>query len=240
MTHATRPDSLVTKGVARPFRKLTAAVFGAGAIAGLVLFVVQYFTVVPLIHSAEAYETAAHQADPQATKEDEGWHPAEGWQRSSLTALTTILTGIGFTAVLFGAMALSGKTIDTQNGALWGLAAFTCFSLAPALGLPPQPPGVAVADLHQRQLWWAGTVIATAFGMWLLSSQKRSWPLRISGVVCLLLPHLIGAPAASGLSRVPVDLVRRFTIASLATSGVFWLLVGTLGGLIYNLDQTDS
>src|SRR5271169_7184995 len=95
--------------------------------------------------------------------------------------------------------------------------------------LQSQPPGVAVADLHQRQLWWAGTVIATAVGMWLITSHKRSWPLRISGAVCLLLPHLIGAPAASGLSNVPTELVRRFTIASLATSGVFWLLVGTLG-----------
>jgi cobalt transporter subunit CbtA len=240
MTHATRPDSLVTKGVVSTFRKLMVVVFGAGAIAGLVLFVVQYFTVVPLIQSAEAYESAAHQAHPQATNEDEGWHPAEGWQRSSLTALTTVLTGIGFAAILFGVMALSGKTIDTQHGALWGLAAFTCFSLAPAFGLPPQPPGVVVADLHQRQLWWTGTVIATAVGMWLINGQKRSWPLRTSGVVCLLLPHLIGAPTASGLSSVPVELVRRFTIASLATSGVFWLLVGTLGGLIYSRGQTDS
>jgi predicted cobalt transporter CbtA len=51
---------------------------------------------------------------------------------------------------------------------------------------------------------------------------------------------LIGAPAASGLSNVPAELVRRFTIASLATSGVFWLLVGTLGGLIYSRNQADS
>ena len=222
------------------FRKLMLAVFGSGALAGLVLFAVQHFTVVPLIQSAETYETAAHQAHSQATNEDEGWHPAEGWQRSSLTALTTVLTGIGYAAILFGVMALSGKTIDTRHGALWGLAAFTCFSLAPALGLPPQPPGVAVADLHQRQLWWAGTVIATAVGMWLINGQKRSWPRRISGAVCLLLPHLIGAPAASALSNVPAELVRRFTIASLATSGVFWLLVGTLGGLIYSRNQADT
>jgi predicted cobalt transporter CbtA len=135
MTRATHPDSLFTKGVVSPFRKLTVAVFGAGAIAGLVLFVLQYFTVVPLIQSAEIYETAAHQAHFQDTKEDEGWHPAEGWQRSSLTALTIVLTSIGFAAILFGLMALSGKNIDARHGALWGLAAFACFSLAPALGI---------------------------------------------------------------------------------------------------------
>jgi cobalt transporter subunit CbtA len=221
-------------------RKLMVVVFAAGTLAGLALFVVQHFTVVPLIHAAENYEAGAHQANSNVPNDDEGWHPAEGWQRTSLTALTTVLTGIGFAAILFGVMAISGKTIDTQHGALWGLAAFTCFSLAPALGLPPQPPGVAVADLPQRQLWWAGTVIATAVGMWLITGQMRSWPLRISGAVCLFLPHLIGAPAASGLSSVPAELVRRFTIASLATSGVFWLLIGTLGGLIYSRNQAGS
>ena len=35
----------------------------SGAIAGLLLFAVQHFTVVPLIESAEGYETAAHQSE---------------------------------------------------------------------------------------------------------------------------------------------------------------------------------
>jgi len=150
-----------------------------------------------------------------------------------------VLTGIGFAAMLFAAMALAGKIINAWHGALWGLAAFACFSLAPSIGLPPQPPGVAVADLHQRQLWWAGTVIATALGVWLVAGLRRSWLLRTSGAVCLLLPHLIGAPAATGESSVPAELVRRFTIASVASSGIFWLLVGTLGGLIYSRNQAD-
>lgn len=220
-------------------RKLMVVVFAAGTLAGLALFAVQYLTVIPLIQAAETYEVAAHEAHSNAPTEDEGWHPAEGLERTTLTALTTVLTGIAFAAILFGGMALGGKTIDTRRGALWGLAAFTCFSLAPALGLPPQPPGVAVADLYQRQLWWAGTAIATAIGVWLITGKRRTWLLRTSGAVCLLLPHLIGAPVASGLNSVPAELVRRFTIASVATSGIFWLLVGTLGGSIYSRDQAD-
>jgi len=221
------------------FRKLMVAVFGSGALAGLVLFAVQYFTVIPLIKVAETYEAAGHEAHSGASHEDAGWQPAEGWERTSFTALTTVLTGIGFAAMLFGVMSLAGKTINTRHGALWGLAAFACFSLAPALGLPPQPPGVAVADLHQRQLWWAATVIATAVGIWLVAGQRRSWLLRACGAVCFLLPHLIGVPVATGKSSVPAELIRRFTIASVATIGIFWLLVGTLGGLIYSRSQAD-
>jgi cobalt transporter subunit CbtA len=146
------------------FRKLMVTVFASGVLAGLALFTVQYFTVVPLIQAAETHEAAEHEAHAVASDEDEGWQPTESWERTSLTALTTLLTGIAFAAFLFGMIALTGKTINTRQGGLWGLAAFACFSLAPALGLPPQPPGVAVADLHQRQLWWAGTVISTAVG----------------------------------------------------------------------------
>ena len=154
------------------------AVFGSGALAGLALFSVQHFTVIPLIQAAETYETV-HSG---AAHEDVGWQPTGGWERISFTALTTMLTGICFAAMLFGVMALAGETINSRHGAVWGLAAFGCFSLAPALGLLPQPLGVAVADLHQRQLWWAGTVIATAIGVWFIARKKRSWLLRIWGL----------------------------------------------------------
>ena len=222
------------------FRKLMVAVFWSGVVAGLVLSAVQHFTVVPLIQAAETYEASARGAHSGAPLEDEGWQPAEGWERTSFTALTTVLTGVGFAAMLFGVMALAGKTINMQHGALWGLAAFACFSLAPALGLPPQPPGVAVADLHERQLWWVGAVIATAVGVWLITGQRRSWLVRTCGAIFLLLPYLIGAPSATGQNSVPAELVRRFTIASVATSGIFWLLVGMLGGMIYSRNQADT
>jgi cobalt transporter subunit CbtA len=145
-----------------------------------------------------------------------------------------VLTGIGFAAILFSVMALAGKTINTRYGALWGLATFTCYQSGSGSRITAATSGRAVANLHQRQLWWAGTVIATAVGMCLIARNRRSWLLRICGVACLLLPHLIGAPVATGENSVPAQLVRRFTIASVATSGIFWLLAGTLGGFIYS------
>lgn len=209
-------------------------VFASGALGGFALFVVQHFTVVPLIEAAETYEAAQH-PNSGTTHEEEGWQPTGGWERTSYTAITTILNGIGFAAILFGSLALAGtQVMNARRGALWGLAAFACFGLAPAIGLPPQPPGTAAASIPERQLWWIGTAVATAAGLWLLAGEKRSWPLRIAGVVCLLLPHLIGAPNVTGQNTVPAQLVRRFTIASLATTCVFWLLVGTIGGFLWS------
>jgi cobalt transporter subunit CbtA len=221
------------------FRELMLVVLASGALAGLALFAVQRFTIIPLIETAETYEAAEHHSTAGAVHEDEGWQPANGWERTSLTALTTMLSGIGFAAMLFGFLSLTGSRINTWRGALWGLAAFACFGLAPAIGLPPLPPGVAVASLYPRQIWWAATVVATAIGLWLLASKGRTWLLRIGGVVCVTLPHLIGAPAATGQNTVPAELIHRFTIASLATTGMFWLLLGTVGGFLSSRNQAD-
>jgi len=214
-------------------------VLSSGALAGFALFAVQHFTVIPMIETAETYEAAAQQSNPGGGHEDAGWQPANGWERTSFTALATMLSGIGFAAMLFGSLSLAGSSVNAKRGALWGLAAFTCCGLAPALGLPPLPPGAAVAGIYERQVWWVGTAIATAVGLWLLAGKGRTWQVRVIGVICLSLPHLIGAPAAIGRSAVPTQLLRRFAITSLATTGMFWLLLGTIGGFISSRNEAD-
>jgi cobalt transporter subunit CbtA len=219
----------------REFRKLTRVCFVAGTLAGLVLTIVQHFTVIPLIETAETYETAAQTEKSSAahTHEDQNWRPDNGWERTSFTLFTTLLTGIGFAAVLFGVVALTQKSVDSGRGALWGLAAFVCVGLAPALGLPPQPPAVPVAPVAERQLWWIATVVATAIGLWLMFGRPRNRWRPIAGVICLLLPHAIGAPAAAGENVVPAQLLRQFKFTSLAATAIFWLVLGSIGGFVY-------
>lgn len=224
------------------FRKLMSVVFLSGIVAGLALFVAQRLTAIPLIETAETYEVAEH-ANFGVPHEEEGWHPANGRERTFFTAMTTIFTGIGFAAILFGGLALSGARVNARSGALWGLVAFTCFDFAPALGLPPQPPGTAVAGVAERQIWWIGTVLATALGLWLVAGQKRTWLCRIAGIVSLLLPHLIGAPVGRGQTAVPAQLIRRFAITSLVTTGIFWLVLGVTGGFLgsrFGADQEEE
>ena len=208
------------------FRKLMLVALMSGTLAGLVWFAAQYVAVIPLIERAEVYESAAHH------DADEGWHPRDGWQRSSFTAAATVLTGIALAAILFGIASLADQRVDAKKGLLWGLAGFACFSLAPALGLPPQPPGAAVADLFSRQLWWTSTIVATAVGIYLIA-RSRSWQLKIGGIACIALPHVIGAPAPAGESVVPIQLMRQFIFASLGASALFWMTLGIVGGLIY-------
>jgi cobalt transporter subunit CbtA len=218
------------------FRHMMTLVLLSGAAAGLILFAVQHLTIEPLIQKAEVYEKAGEDAAIAAGTghhHDEGWQPADGWERTSFTALATVLTGIGFAAVLFGVVFLAGKPLNPKSGLLWGLAAFTCIGLARAFGLPPQPPGVAAADIYARQIWWVGTVVATAIALWLFFGKGIPKLVRPLGIVVLIIPHLIGAPVANGENVVPAQLIHRFAMLSIATTGMFWLLLGSMGGFLY-------
>ncbi len=210
-----------------PLRRLLTVALLAGAVSGLVSFAVQRAIVFPLIARAEVYEETSHPARLQSDEHE--WQPAEGVERAAYTAIATVVTGVGYAALLLGASAALDFDLDVKRGIIAGAIAFVCLSLAPAVGLPPQPPGGAVADLHSRQVWWLGTVVATATGLWLLGASRK-WPSAMVGVICLLTPHLIGAPQADEIGVVPVALARQFAIASLATSGAFWLLVGASSG----------
>lgn len=213
------------------FRKLMVVVLCSGALAGLVLAVVQHFTVVPLIEAAERYENE----DEHHTGE---WKPEKAWERTTWTIVTTMLTGIGFAGVLFGCLSFAGRRITPRSGVLWGLAAFACFHLAPSLGLPPMPPGVPVSDVQPRQLWWTFAVLSTAAGLWLIT--RKTWTQRVAGVIVIAAPHLVRVTAVVGGSAVPTDLMQHFVMASLASMAMFWMLVGGFGGYLLSRSSDQA
>jgi cobalt transporter subunit CbtA len=214
------------------FNKLISIILLAGTSAGLLLFTVQHFTTFPLIEKSEVYESAADKM-PGMQHEAEGWKPAEGVQRTLFTVLTTVLAAIGFAALLFGIIALKPVSLDWKSGALWGFGAFLCVDLAPAAGLPPLPPGVPVADIYARQLWWLAAVISMAIALWLLLDRRKALPIRLSGLLVAILPDAIGAPVATGANPIPVSLIHQFALASILTTGIFWVALGSIGGLLY-------
>jgi cobalt transporter subunit CbtA len=196
----------------------------SGTIAGTALFVVQHLVVVPLIEEAERYEAPAGASD-------------EGIERTVYTAIGTVLLGLACAAVLFGGAALAGASLDVRRGVLLGLAGFACVALAPALSMPPGPPGAAVGDLRQRQLWWTATAALTAVGLWLLARPRATWTGRALGAASMALPHIVGAPVITEPGVVPTELVRRFAVASVATAGLFWILLGATGGYLWRITR---
>lgn len=222
-------------------RMVTTGLF-AGFLTAIIYSVVQAVTVTPLILEAEVYEQAgpAHShgapvaAVEPAAEPAAPWTPADGIERYGSSVLANIAISVGFAFVMVAAFQFRGKPVNMRVGLWWGLAGYAIFALAPSLGLPPEVPGAAAAELQTRQIWWFGTMAATALGLGLLVFAKPLW-LRATGVPIILLPHLIGAPRPVGLDPgpVPPELASLYVVWALVAALFFWLLLGASTGEIY-------
>jgi cobalt transporter subunit CbtA len=216
----------------------------AGAVSGLIATALQGAKLWPLIAAAEQFEqpggeshTHAEGTPAHSHGDGDEWQPADGAERIAFTALFNILAGFGFALLLNGALLLRGAMaqggpLDAATGAMWGLAGFVCFALAPALGLPPELPGMAAAELLDRQLWWIATALASAGGLALLAFARPA-ALKALGVVVLVVPHIIGAPHPHETGTVPAELAAQFAAASLVAAAVFWIVLGALSGWLH-------
>jgi len=213
----------------------------AGILAALVLTVAQLIWVTPLIAQAEKLEDAAqvnvvyeaHATMGEHHHDEQAWQPQDGWQRLLSTAISNSVMGIGFALILSGMYSLRPPSGMVQ-GLGWGLAGYVVFFAAPAIGLPPDLPGTAAAELSSRQYWWLGTTVVSALGSGLIFLQVRK-PLQVLGGLLLVLPHLIGAPhPAVPLSLAPESLQTQFRLTTIFTNAVFWLLLGLVSAAAFN------
>ena len=202
-------------------RRLLLPALIAGLGAGVVAWALQQLFLVPLIVRAEALETATQIGDAASID----------LERAAYSLVFTCAGACGFALLLAGCWSLRGE-VGWRRGVLWGLTGFAVFSLAPALGLPPELPAAHTADLVARQAWWVGTAIATAAGLWCVLFP-RSLGAKLLGLALLALPHLVGAPQPSQVDdAVPADMARAFALGSLAISAVMWLILGALTPLL--------
>jgi len=230
------------------FRNVVFIAAIAGLLSGVVMAAMQAYATVPLILQAEVYEEAAgghHHGAPAVSapsaleheaaapaEEEEGWAPADGFERYSFTVLANVVTAIGFALVLVAVSELAGGIAGWRHGVFWGFAGFAVFTLAPGLGLPPELPAMPAADLAARQVWWIGTAVATAAGLGLIAFRS-SLAFSLLGVALMVAPHVIGAPQpASHESPIPESLHHQFVVAVTVTNLIFWVVLGALVGIV--------
>jgi cobalt transporter subunit CbtA len=193
--------------------------------------------------TAPATSTSANAAtstdESHATHDHEhgsdAWEPQDGFERNAYTVLADLLTGVGFALLLIAGYAVSGRSIDWRQGVYWGLCGFTVFILAPGVGLPPEVPGTAAADLTARQIWWVATALLTAGGLGLLFYVREPKPLWVIVALALIVvPQAIGAPQPDEYhSAAPEALAHRFIVATMIASLLFWSALGALSGYFY-------
>lgn len=228
-----------------------ATALAAGIIAGILISFVHLMTTIPLIVEAENFEavpvTEAHShgaadaaAAPTHSHDADAWAPADGLERFMFTLFSNVIAGVGFSLLLASAIVMRGRGVDLKSGVLWGLAGFAAFSLLPSIGLPPELPGTDGGPVEQRQIWWILTATASATGI-ALAVFGQNMMFKGLGVILILLPHVIGAPhleIANGLA--PASLAAQFTVITIVSSAIFWVLIGGLSGWLSTRFQKSA
>lgn len=236
-------------------KNMVASALFAGVCAGLIAALLQFWLVQPVLLHAEEYESGAlvhfggvtAEADHDHSSHDHGDGAAEDegedpspLVRNGLSVLFSMLVYAGYGLVLVAAMALAnrqGVAVDARKGILWGIAGYVAAQLSPAMGLAPELPGSAAADVLPRQVWWFSTAVVTAAGLWLLAFGK-GWAQWGLGVLLIAMPHIIGAPQPEALAGVaPPELAGEFAARALGTGLAAWAVLGAAAGYFWPRQQ---
>ena len=220
----------------------------AGIAAGVLLTSLQLASLQPIILAAERYEhgfDAAPGQDGGRAEHSHGGAPAAGAGRIARTLVANLLASTGFAAVLLALMCLSrlarGRYLSWSQGALWGLAGYAALFVAPAIGLPPEIPGIDAAPVEHRQLWWLLTALGVSIGLAILGFAPAR--TKAVGILFVALPYIVGAPGGDGVEfahsnpAVVDELVRlhqRFIVSSAIVNLVFWLVLGLVCRYAFN------
>lgn len=221
------------------FSKILTSALIAGAVAGLIAAVLQYFFVQPVLLHAEMFEGGdlVHTGVSDAHFD----MPPFETMRNILTAVFSMLIYAGYGLVMVALMSAAegqGATINARTGLVWGLAGFIALHLAPGFGLAPEVPGSSAADVSDRQIWWYATVLATMIGLWLIAFGKSAVLWGVAAVL-ILAPHIVGAPHPDTLTGpAPTELGGLFAARSFGVGIAAWALLGCIAGHLWsNADE---
>lgn len=242
------------------FRRIILNALLVGIIASFVFSLLQVYVVNPILFSSETYEVAEEPAadDGHSHSHDHGdghshshhhdedaWAPEDGFERTAYTMSANIFAGIAYASILLAVMSqlsLQGLTrINLLKGLAWGAGGFIVFFGAPAIGIPPEIPGIEAAAVEHRQAWWLLAAGGVAVGLLALAFAPLKF--KALGLVAIALPYIVGAPHPDGPSFTHpdpaavvalTDLHQQFITATTVSNLVFWIVMGVLSAWVLN------
>lgn len=211
------------------FRRIAISALFAGGAAGGIAGALQLVFLQPILLHAELYESGqlVHFGGSAVGAAQDVF--GIDIMRDGLSIIFSMAVYIGYAFLLAAAIALAeelGHSVSVRQGLLWGLSGFIATQLAPGFSLAPEVPGVAAAEIVDRQIWWFLTVTPAVVAMW-LNGFSNSWRMWSVAIFLLAAPHLIGAPQPESFAgSVPTELGSLFVVRALGVGLVAWLFTG--------------
>lgn len=242
-------------------RRLIWLALVAAVLVGTAHWLLVQWQAVPIIFAAEAMEDrkvsaalkmpGGHEHDHQHgsagghSPEHAAWKPADGFERSAWTWVASMLLQFGLALGLLVALAFasqwqSAAAAPMRTSLVLAATGFFCLFAWPALGLPPEIPGMDAARLGSRQAWWAlgAGCAASAVASAVLLRASWRWAL---AVALLAVPFVVGAPHIASDPFASFDantgmqlrlLADRFVWVTVGTSLIQWILLGLTCGVL--------
>lgn len=225
-------------------QRLLSSALIAGFGAGVVSVILQFIFIQDILLHSEAFEGGdlVHfgELSSAAAFAREG---GVDFVRDGLSIAFSALIYVGWALVMVAGMQAAeerGHELTVKHGLIWGVAGFVSVSLAPAFGLAPDMPGLAAADVMPRQIWWYGTVAATAVALWLLAFGENWMPWG-TALILLAAPHLIGAPQPDSFTGpAPPELAATFAARTIGTALCAWAALGALSAWLLGHETQDA
>lgn len=214
----------------------------AGALAGLAAGFLQLAFVQPVLLHAELYESGqlVHFGEHSGASVHQDVF-SFGLFRDGMSLLFSALLFAGYALLLLPAILMASdfhdQPITPAAGVVWGVAGFVAVNMAPAFSMAPEVPGVAAAEVSERQIWWIFTVVMAACALWLIAFLRRPWFVALA-VALLAAPHIYGAPQPEAFSgTVPPEIAAKFAARALGTNLASWVLLGVLVSRFWKTSQ---
>jgi len=216
----------------------------SGVIAGVILAGVNYFVAEPFIDQAIGIEVDNSIASGEVVDFDE-LSSYRVWQKEGTFAAGAFL-GLTYGAILGIVYVISRKYLpssDDRKKALI-LAAIMCLSLyvVPFIKYPANPPAVGdpetigLRDSLYTSYQLASGLIALGVSILMYKLQRIGYIKYVIPVIYLGLVASIYAifPANPDEITAPMDLVNAFRAVTFGTMVMFYLVLGTIFGIMWN------
>ena len=220
----------------------------SGAIAGVILGLINQAIVEPFIDKAISIETQRHIARGE-TVDIAQQSQYRIWQKGG-EVVAAATYGISLSA-LFGIVFVYSRRsllpgFSNKKKALF-LAAimFIVIFLIPALKYPANPPAVGnPATIYYREMLYVGFIAVSGFSALALAlsyrrlqtyfSQKPAWLIVPLIYAIIMISAYIAFPPNPDKVTIPSNLITSFRIASVSTVGIFWVVLGMIVGLLWD------
>jgi predicted cobalt transporter CbtA len=219
----------------------------SGAIAGIILGLINQAIVEPFIDKAIGIETQRHidrGESVDATKQSQ----YRTWQKGG-EVVAAATYGISLSALFGIVFSFSRRSLpgfnNKRKALLLACIMFFVIFLIPALKYPANPPAVGnPATIYYREMLYVGFIAVSGFSVLALAisyrrlqiyfPEKPTWLIISLIYTIIMISAYVVFPPNPDKVTIPSNLITSFRIASVSTIGIFWGVLGMIVGLFWD------